>query len=64
MTKLDKLYHTVNEDSVDGKIVAKTYEAESRLLSFRTDPKFKPDYVPKKVISEEHLAKMKRGQKK
>lgn len=64
MTKLDKLYKCVKED-FDGKhVFAKTYEADADRLTFRTDPKFKPKYVPKKQISEEQKAKMREAAKK
>lgn len=64
ITKLDKLYPRTNEDICDGKIRAITYEAPKNLLSFRHNPKIKPDYVPKRKLSEEHLQAIKAGAKK
>ena len=58
MTRLDKIYRSVKFDVVDGKVVAKTYEADKRLLSFRKDAGFKPEYQPKRKVNKENLDKM------
>ena len=63
MTRLNKLYPIVKSDVVDGKIVAKTYLAEKRLLSFRKDSNFKPDYLPQRKVSQENINKMLAGRK-
>jgi len=63
MTKLDKIYSSVKSDVVDGKIVAKTYEANKRLLSFRKDANFSPEYSPRRKVSQENIDKMLAGRK-
>lgn len=54
MTRLDKLYRVIKEYRYDGEVVAKIYETDKRMMSFRTDPNYDP---PKKVVSEKHIKK-------
>lgn len=58
MTKLDKIYPSVVQYDTDGNIIAKTYEVNKKLLTFRSDPNIKPDYKPKRKITDLNLAKM------
>jgi len=64
MTKLDKMYPIVKTDVEDGKIVAKTYRLPKGLVTFRKDAHFKPEYQPKRKISEETIKKMIANRKK
>jgi len=63
MNRLDKIYPSVKTDVVEGKVYAKTYQVDKRLLSFRKDPTIKPDYTPKRKISQENIDKMLAGRK-
>ena len=63
MNRLDKIYPSVKTDVADGKVYAKTYQVDKRLLSFRKDPAIKPDYTPKRNISKENLEKLLAGRK-
>jgi len=48
MTKLDKLYKCTKEDSDDEGTYAKEYTTRKQLISFRSDPTYKPEYTPQK----------------
>lgn len=61
MTRLDKLYCCIKENICDGEVVSKQYKAPKNCISFRTDPAQKPDYVPKKQMTPEQLARMQQG---
>lgn len=58
MTRLDKLYRCVSVDKMDGIVVAKTYEAPKKCVSYRTDAEYKPDYTPKRPAPEHFKKKV------
>jgi len=62
MTKLDKLYRCTSIDDCGGDI-SKTYVTDKKLISFRSDPKYKPVHIAKRKLSEEHVAKMQEARK-
>jgi len=61
MTKLDKLYKCTKEYSDGDGIYAKEYMTRRQLISFRTDVNYKPEYVPQRTVSNEHLAGLQQG---
>jgi hypothetical protein len=62
MTKLDKLYRCVRVDDCGGDI-SKTYATDKHLISFRSDPKYKPVHVAKRTLSADHVTKMQEARK-
>ena len=58
MTKLDKIYPSVSTYDAEGKVTAKTYAVNKKLLTFRSDPSIKPNYKPRREISKANLDKM------
>jgi hypothetical protein len=61
MTRLDKLYYCTKQDINQGEIVAKSYTAPKKCISFRADPKQNPEYTPKKAANPKALEALQRS---
>jgi len=58
MTRLDKLYKCTKEYADSEGVYAKEYTTNKRLISFRTDANYKPEYVPQRIVSPEQVARL------
>lgn len=65
MTRLDKLYPCIKQESFGDGELAKTYLTNKRYVSFRKDNSFNQaaDNKTKRTITPEHLAKLQTARK-